>query len=310
MSRNASNSSQQSDSIHFQTGARRSNRNSQMTMSSVSSDNSSSAMSPSTIRQGQPWGLPAGFEKRPSVATVFEDEPLDDVEYDGVIGNHDMTQAHDWQTERENLRNQGRTSGGLQLSTSAPTSNRMYGPVPSAARSQRASTVSNATTSSAKSKSGSGHPFASMHRAPSPLLEVPEQMALPPVSTSRSAPSLYDSYKIHASLPTHQVALVSAEDEEDDAICPLCTESLSFAYRLPGEKPHIIPECGHPLHHVSILRLCPLIQQDCFIECYGSLPTGGSRQNYGVCGMCRQPMRITAGGQERGPGKSSELLNV
>jgi hypothetical protein len=28
-------------------------------------------------------------------------------------------------------------------------------------------------------------------------------------------------------------------------------ESLSFTFRLPGEKPHIVPECGHALHEVS-----------------------------------------------------------
>lgn len=228
-----------------------------MTMSSVSSDNSS-GISPSAVRQGQPWGLPPGFEKRPSVATVFEDEALDDVEYDGACGVHEFgTRTGEWHAEQNaaSFRGQGRTSGGLQLSTSAPNPSRMYGgPLPSATSSNnRASTVSNATTSSGKSKV---HPFA-VNRAPSPLLPVPEQLAPPSqaVNTSRSLPSLYDGFKSHANMPTHQVALVSTEDEQDDAICPLCTESLSFSFRLPGEKPHIVPECGHALHNVSLLGL-------------------------------------------------------
>ena len=44
----------------------------------------------------------------------------------------------------------------------------------------------------------------------------------------------------------------ATEDEEE---CPVCLEPLSFSFRLPGEKPHIVPECGHALHEVS--RSCP-----------------------------------------------------
>jgi len=56
----------------------------------------------------------------------------------------------------------------------------------------------------------------------------------------------------HAPLPvvsSHD----SSEDEED---CPVCLEPLSFSFRLPGEKPHIVPECGHALHEV---RFSPFI---------------------------------------------------
>ena len=38
---------------------------------------------------------------------------------------------------------------------------------------------------------------------------------------------------------------------EDDDECPVCLEPLSFSFRLRGEKPHIVPECGHSLHEVS-----------------------------------------------------------
>jgi hypothetical protein len=37
---------------------------------------------------------------------------------------------------------------------------------------------------------------------------------------------------------------------DDDEECPVCLEPLSFSFRLPGEKPHIVPECGHALHEV------------------------------------------------------------
>jgi len=44
----------------------------------------------------------------------------------------------------------------------------------------------------------------------------------------------------------------------DEAECPVCLEPLSFSFRLPGEKPHVVPECGHALHEVRTrsLSLC------------------------------------------------------
>jgi hypothetical protein len=236
---------------------------------------------------------------------------LDDIEYDGATGVHEFGQrTGEWQGDRDSFHRAA--GGGLQLSHSAPSAGRMYGGPPSAygappSRQHRASTVSNATTSSNKSK-GSIHPFA-VNRAPSPLLSVPEQLAPPgqAVNLSRSLPTLYDGFKAHTSpAPAHQVALVSAEDEQDDAICPLCTESLSFSYRLPGEKPHIIPECGHALHNVSHTLQLGLTRKDCFVECYGRVPPEGSRPTLGVCGMCRQPMVVSSRGQEHGSGKNSE----
>jgi len=51
----------------------------------------------------------------------------------------------------------------------------------------------------------------------------------------------------HAPLP-----VVSSHDSsEEEEECPVCLEPLSFSFRLPGEKPHIVPECGHALHEVS-----------------------------------------------------------
>lgn len=75
------------------------------------------------------------------------------------------------------------------------------------------STYSASTHSSASEKNGP-HPYAAM--VPAPL----------PVVSSHDA----------------------TEDEEE---CPVCLEPLSFSFRLPGEKPHIVPECGHALHEVS-----------------------------------------------------------
>ena len=72
---------------------------------------------------------------------------------------------------------------------------------------------------------------------------------------------------------------------EDDDECPVCLEPLSFSFRLPGEKPHIVPECGHALHevcqsypdlfhsHISLLRLAlPLFMVHLQINKHGHCP--------------------------------------
>jgi hypothetical protein len=56
---------------------------------------------------------------------------------------------------------------------------------------------------------------------------------------------------VHAPLP-----VVSSHDSsEEEEECPVCLEPLSFSFRLPGEKPHIVPECGHALHEVSTFHI-------------------------------------------------------
>lgn len=52
-------------------------------------------------------------------------------------------------------------------------------------------------------------------------------------------------------MPHPPLPVVSTRDSpgaEDE--CPVCLEPLSFSFRLPGEKPHLVPECGHALHEV------------------------------------------------------------
>jgi len=73
-----------------------------------------------------------------------------------------------------------------------------------------------------------------------------------------SAYSASSSSEIHPSHPYSAqnmpplpvVSNHSAPDDDDE--CPVCLEPLSFSFRLPGEKPHIVPECGHALHEVRL----------------------------------------------------------
>ncbi|KAH9921707.1 Pleckstrin homology domain-containing protein [Epithele typhae] len=95
--------------------------------------------------------------------------------------------------------------------------------------------------------------------------------------------------------PLPVVSSHSSPDEEDE--CPVCLEPLSSSFRLPGEKPHIVPECGHALHEA------------CFTAVYGPPPgpqRGGGvirKSNLGVCGVCRRPMKVGDGDG----GKSNKL---
>ncbi|KAF9075313.1 Pleckstrin homology domain-containing protein [Rhodocollybia butyracea] len=109
------------------------------------------------------------------------------------------------------------------------------------------------------SDSVSSHPYAAMHLAPMPVVSNTD----------------------------------SLDDEED---CPVCLEPLSFSFRLPGEKPHIVPECGHALHEA------------CFTAVYGPPPSQSKstvprKSNLGVCGVCRRPMKVGDGDG----GKSNKL---
>lgn len=104
--------------------------------------------------------------------------------------------------------------------------------------------------------------------------------------------------------------MVSSRDvTEEEAECPVCLEPLSFSFRLPGEKPHIVPECGYALHEVPRFRVlnlcgldihCQLLIQVCFSAVYGP-PPGQSRvrvirkSNLGVCGVCRRLMKVGDG---------------
>ncbi|KAH7097051.1 Pleckstrin homology domain-containing protein [Auriculariales sp. MPI-PUGE-AT-0066] len=94
-------------------------------------------------------------------------------------------------------------------------------------------------------------------------------------------------------MPPAPTPVVSHKDEEQD--CPVCLEPLSFSFRLPGEKPHVVPDCGHALHEA------------CFTAVYGPLPgqrTGGGGparkpSSLGVCGVCRRPMKVGGDGEAK-----------
>ncbi|KAJ6591554.1 Pleckstrin homology domain-containing protein [Mycena vulgaris] len=118
-------------------------------------------------------------------------------------------------------------------------------------------------------------------------------------STSTTTTTASDRDHLHPYGTMHVAPLPvvsNQENPEDEEECPVCLEPLSFSFRLPGEKPHIVPECGHALHEA------------CFTAVYGPPPsqarsTVPRKSNLGVCGVCRRPMKVGDGDS----GKSNKL---
>lgn len=115
---------------------------------------------------------------------------------------------------------------------------------------------------------------AVFHRTPS---RVPSYNSLHSSYSAASSrkhaqPAAQDDFRPShpfANMVTAPLPVVSSHDASDEEEeCPVCLEPLSFSFRLPGEKPHIVPECGHALHEVRSLilsviplcRLCPWSQ--------------------------------------------------
>ena len=82
----------------------------------------------------------------------------------------------------------------------------------------------------------------------------PKSPSLKSDSASTITPSENNNARPYSSIHMPPIPVVKNHSVvEDDDECPVCLEPLSFSFRLPGEKPHIVPECGHALHEVSLI---------------------------------------------------------
>lgn len=231
------------------------------------SSNSTYSSDTSSIRHERGYYQTA---EKPDISTVFEEDPSLDVEQEDQRTD---TYRKDLSTRRGIASNGGIAGSStihtrhhqstISQSSSTPSfsayTNGNSQPSARYNTRPRQGTISSVNSAGAKSTK-SVHPFASSAtREPSPPLPLPSKLLVPEggrggLSLSRSSPNLADRYKAESSAmhQPHQVTLVSEEDARDDEeTCPVCCESLSFTFRLPGEKPHIVPECGHSLHEVS-----------------------------------------------------------
>ncbi|KAG8792913.1 hypothetical protein FRC12_004499 [Ceratobasidium sp. 428] len=128
----------------------------------------------------------------------------------------------------------------------------------------------------------------------------------PSPSTSRATNEWSVSERPPATMTPGPLPVVRSDpvggalDSDED--CIICGESLSFSFRLPGEKPHIVPECGHALHEA------------CFTAVYGQLPSSRMgalpRKNLGVCGVCRKPIRVGDGDSSAKSNKLAALTGM
>lgn len=120
--------------------------------------------------------------------------------------------------------------------------------------SSKSSTSSSATTSSLKNRNLGDHLFVDnpFHRPPSSASSYTSSTASE--QTFRTGSSAGNrNLKPSSSSSLGYSPTMSSHDLDDEAECPVCLEPLSFSFRLPGEKPHVVPECGHALHEVSAL---------------------------------------------------------
>ncbi|GAA5980718.1 hypothetical protein JCM10908_001749 [Rhodotorula pacifica] len=115
-------------------------------------------------------------------------------------------------------------------------------------------------------------------RLPPPPLAFP---TTPPPSPPR------DIAKSSESCPA-AIMNSAITDDCDEETCPICLELLSL--RLQGERPHVVPVCGHRLHH------------SCFEAVYGDVSRAKARTSgsLGLCGVCRRDMKIGDGSEVSG----------
>lgn len=131
--------------------------------------------------------------------------------------------------------------------------------------------------SKSKKNSESGSPITPLH-------PVNDNLVSP--ANSSFTDNLHPYAHLNAPSPISPNSnAILADEETDEPECPVCLEPLSFSFRLPGEKPHVIPLCGHALH------------DQCFAQVYGPLPSAKMpSKSLGVCGICRKPMKLSDDG--------------
>ncbi|CCF50881.1 hypothetical protein NDA14_005882 [Ustilago hordei] len=84
--------------------------------------------------------------------------------------------------------------------------------------------------------------------------------------------------------------------EMSEVDCPVCLEPLS--HRLSGEKPHVVPACGHALHNACFTAIYGPPQALLAAQSPGSRLRGaGASARHsvappGMCGVCRKPIAL------------------
>ena len=139
--------------------------------------------------------------------------------------------------------------------------------------------------------------------------------SLSTLSDHSSTPSrAYDRSIVNLALrPDVYVGASTTFTEMAEADCPVCLEPLS--YRLAGEKPHVVPTCGHALHNACFTAVygppeAVLAAQEpkdagtSRIKGAGSASRQAAANPPGMCGVCRRPITL---GTDDSASKSHKL---
>ncbi|PWZ00395.1 hypothetical protein BCV70DRAFT_205881 [Testicularia cyperi] len=110
----------------------------------------------------------------------------------------------------------------------------------------------------------------------------------------------------------HSAGAATTFTEMAEVDCPVCLEPLS--YRLAGEKPHVVPACGHALHNACFTAIygppeAILAAQNPGgrIKGAGSATPGVNAGPPGMCGVCRKPITLK---QDDVSSKSHKLAGI
>jgi hypothetical protein len=143
-------------------------------------------------------------------------------------------------------------------------------------------------------------PAASSPRSSAQLTDSPSSLFSSSGASSASSMPAFASPKFYShthpySLPDMLSGSAMSPDRDEEDNCPVCLESLSL--RLRGEKPHIVPVCGHKLRRSSkaLEAVADLRDPDeaCFEAVYGSVNRARNRPgSLGLCGVCRRDMKL------------------
>ena len=122
-----------------------------------------------------------------------------------------------------------------------------------AKRISRSGTITSDLSSRSHRTTKSPHPFATMARTASPpMRSFREEGSGSGLASSQSMPNMlaYTSPVDGPSCVLPEV-VIAEPDMVDDDVCPVCNVSLSSEFRVRGEKPLVVAECGHEVHYVS-----------------------------------------------------------
>ena len=221
-----------------------------------SSSGGSSIYSDTSLGRREAQAFPSAG---PDISTVFEEEGSLDVDLHGTSHEPRLLNPPNL-TPPENYEHRDFTQFRYPNISTTPGSLSNAPPH----RHERAGTITTVSSNHSGKSAKSQHPFASAVVRPSsppPLPALRPAVFLSPqpdihatqLPPQRSHPNLHPDLARMNSAPPHLVTFSTA-DKDSGETCPVCVESLSATYRLPGEQPPIVPECGHALHEVGHKR--------------------------------------------------------